>query len=109
MAALRWESVQIKGPDSAGIATLTLNRPSRFNALNPALFQEIPAAIRALDLDPAIRVIIVNAAGPHFCSGIDLSHLTATVGMPHHELFVLFGGVAALYQLVCVPKDCLGF
>lgn len=80
MAALRWESVQVQGPDSTGIATLTLNLPSRYNALNPLLFEEIPAAIRALDLDLAVRVIIVNGAGPHFCSGIDLSHFATTFG-----------------------------
>ncbi|XP_024399333.1 delta(3,5)-Delta(2,4)-dienoyl-CoA isomerase, peroxisomal [Physcomitrium patens] len=81
MAAERvWESVKVEGPDSAGVATLTLHRPSRFNALNPSLFQEIPAAIRALDMDPAVRVVILNAAGQHFCSGIDLSFFTTVVG-----------------------------
>lgn len=86
MAAERvWESVKVEGPDSAGVATLTLHRPSRFNALNPSLFQEIPAAIRALDMDPAVRVVILNAAGQHFCSGIDLSFFTTVVGM-HNSL-----------------------
>jgi enoyl-CoA hydratase/carnithine racemase len=86
MAAPQWETVRIDGPDSAGIATLTLNRPSRFNALNPSLFQEIPAAVRVLDLDPATRVIIVNAAGRHFCSGIDLTHFSAIIGMAQYSL-----------------------
>ena len=91
MAGLRWGSLTIAGPDSTGIAALTLNQPARFNALNPSFFQEIPAAIRALDLDPAVRVIIVNAAGPHFCSGIDLSHFASYIGMPQNRL--LFGGL----------------
>jgi enoyl-CoA hydratase/carnithine racemase len=91
MAAPQWETVRIDGPDSAGIATLTLNRPSRFNALNPSLFQEIPAAVRVLDLDPATRVIIVNAAGRHFCSGIDLTHFSAIIGMAQYSHCVLKG------------------
>lgn len=75
-----WESVLVHGPDSAGIATLTLNRPSKFNALDSSLFEELPAAVQTLDLNPAVRVIIMNAAGPHFCAGIDLSHFEKEFG-----------------------------
>ena len=72
MADRSWESIEVQGPDSDGVATLTLNRPARFNTLYNALFKELRDAIRALDFNPDVRVIILNAAGPHFCAGIDL-------------------------------------
>lgn len=74
-----WESVKIELPDATGVASVFLNRPSRANALNHALFRELPLALRELDDNPSVRVIILSAAGKrHFCAGIDLETLSST-------------------------------
>ncbi len=56
----------------AGIAVLWLARPEKLNALNRALWDEIPAAVTQLDADPDVRVIVLAGQGKAFCAGIDL-------------------------------------
>jgi enoyl-CoA hydratase/carnithine racemase len=55
----------------AGIATITLNRPDKMNALTPNLEAEIHRAFDAADADRAVRVIILTGAGRGFCAGYD--------------------------------------
>ena len=55
-----------------GIATLTLSRPERLNAVNAAMLREIVAALDAADGDDGIRAVIVTGAGRAFCAGADL-------------------------------------
>ena len=52
------------------VLVLTLNRPERLNAAPPALFDELRAAIEALD---GARAVLVTGAGRGFCSGADVS------------------------------------
>ena len=56
-----------------GIATVTLNRPDVFNAMNPKMMNELIAAFDAIDADDAVRVAVVTGAGKGFCGGADLS------------------------------------
>ncbi|MEP4651395.1 MAG: enoyl-CoA hydratase-related protein [Ilumatobacter sp.] len=59
-----------------GIATLTLNRPSKLNSLNPELVCRLADAWDQLAADPTIRVAIVTGAGERaFCTGADLGQL----------------------------------
>jgi 2-(1,2-epoxy-1,2-dihydrophenyl)acetyl-CoA isomerase len=55
------------------VATLTLNRPEKLNALNPSLLQETAAVIREMNDDDKIKALIITGAGRGFCSGADLS------------------------------------
>jgi enoyl-CoA hydratase/carnithine racemase len=59
----------------AGVATVTLNRPDRRNAMNTALLQGLRAAIESLDERRDVRVVVVRGAGPAFCSGMDLKEM----------------------------------
>ena len=59
-----------------GVATLTLNRPAKRNALNRALLDGLRAAFERLEGDPAVRVVVVRGNGPAFCSGMDLDELS---------------------------------
>jgi len=57
------------------IATITLNRPDRLNALLPDMGPHYADLLRRADADPEVRVIIVTGAGRGFCSGADLEVL----------------------------------
>lgn len=57
------------------IATLTLNRPEKRNALNDAVIEELKASLRKASDDQSIKAIVVTGAGKDFCSGADLSAL----------------------------------
>ncbi len=53
------------------IATITLNRPERMNALTPIMLGELHAAFDRADADKGVKVIIMTGAGNAFCSGFD--------------------------------------
>ena len=55
-----------------GVATLTLNRPEKLNTFNTPLATQFDAALRQLDEDARVRVVILRGAGRVFCAGIDL-------------------------------------
>ncbi len=60
------------------VATLTLNRPAKLNAVTPAMAEAIVAACRRCDADPEIRAVVLTASGERaFCAGSDVSELTA--------------------------------
>lgn len=61
-----------------GVATVTLNRPERRNALNTQLLGELITALEAARDDPEVRVIILTGAGDKaFCAGADLGGVAA--------------------------------
>jgi enoyl-CoA hydratase/carnithine racemase len=53
------------------IATITLNRPERMNALTPSLLKELHRAFNQADADKKVKVIILTGAGAAFCAGFD--------------------------------------
>src|SRR3954447_16228830 len=55
-----------------GVATLTLNRPDAFNALNLALRRDLFHATLELDGDPDVRAVVITGAGKAFCAGGDV-------------------------------------
>ena len=57
------------------IATLTLNRPGKRNALNDAMIEQLKVSLRKANEEPAIKAIAITGAGKDFCSGADLSAL----------------------------------
>ncbi len=63
-----------------GIATVTLNRPDKRNAMNAALLAALAAAFDGLDANRDVRVVVVRGAGPAFCSGMDLREMEQRQG-----------------------------
>lgn len=59
--------------DAAGIATLTLNRPEKLNAITPALMVDLRAHLSAIASDEAVRCVVLTGAGRSFCAGHDLT------------------------------------
>ena len=59
----------------AGIATITLNRPERLNALTFAVYKELRDTFQRLDTEPSVRAIIITGAGRAFCSGGDVEDI----------------------------------
>ena len=62
----------------AGVATLTLQRSHKRNALNAALVGELRAALAEADGDGSVRVIAMQGAGTDFCAGADLEEIAAS-------------------------------
>jgi methylglutaconyl-CoA hydratase len=61
-----------------GVLTLTLNRPSKRNAINGELLDLLHSALEGADLDPEVRVVVIRGAGKDFCAGADLDELLAS-------------------------------
>jgi feruloyl-CoA hydratase/lyase len=55
-----------------GIATVTLARPEKKNALSPSMNAEILDAVTRVESDPSIRALVLTGAGDSFCAGLDL-------------------------------------
>ena len=66
--------------DADGVATLTLNRPEKLNALTPATFHELRAHLDAIDADASVRCVVLTGAGRSFCAGNDLDAIAAGEG-----------------------------
>jgi len=62
-----------------GVATLTLNRPERLNALGDTLRDDLHDAITRASGDPGVRAMVVTGAGKGFCSGGDVKAMNESV------------------------------
>jgi len=62
------------------VATLTLNRPERLNAINAELPRDLRSAVERADSDPDVHVIVLAGAGKGFCGGYDLVEFAETEG-----------------------------
>ena len=69
------DSFQYAFDPESGVATLTLDRPERLNALTFQVYQELRDAFRALDTEPGVRSILLTGAGRAFCSGGDVEDI----------------------------------
>ncbi len=63
---------------SAGVARITLDSPSKRNALSQALMSQLSARLGAAQDDESVRVIVLTHTGPVFCAGMDLSEARGT-------------------------------
>jgi len=57
---------------TGGVATITLNRPQRLNALNAVMIGELRHALKAVTDSPALRCLLLTGTGRGFCAGADL-------------------------------------
>ena len=59
------------------VATITLNRPARRNALTGPMLDDLAEKVRLADADPGVRAIVLTGAGEGFCAGLDLAEAAA--------------------------------
>ncbi len=60
---------------ASGVATITLNRPERLNALTFEVYGELRDTFRALDVEQGVRAVLLTGAGRAFCSGGDVEDI----------------------------------
>ena len=72
--------------DDGRLATVTLNRPDKLNALNLTMFEELRAHLDALATDTTIGCVVLTGAGRSFCAGNDLAAI-ASGDRPANRLF----------------------
>ena len=58
--------------DADGVATLTLNRPDKLNALNPSVFVELRQHLDKIAEDSLVKCVVLTGSGRAFCAGHDL-------------------------------------
>ena len=58
-----------------GVATITLNRPERLNALTFEVYAELRDTFAALDTEPDVRAVVITGAGRAFCTGGDVEDI----------------------------------
>ena len=68
----------------AGIATITLNRPEKKNAINGQMWRDLRGVLRQIVDEDAVRCVVLTGAGGEFCSGADLS--SRGEAPPRHQL-----------------------
>lgn len=68
---MAYENVLLQVEDA--IATLTLNRPTKMNALSDGLLLDMQGALDEIEKDKSVRAAIITGAGKAFCAGFDLS------------------------------------
>lgn len=57
---------------TAGVLTLRLNRPSKYNAISTAMLSQLRGCLANAQHDPAIRVVVLTGSGPAFAAGADI-------------------------------------
>jgi enoyl-CoA hydratase/carnithine racemase len=82
------------------VATVTLSRPEKHNALDPAMFEAIVAAAEQVESTPGVRAVVLHGDGPSFCSGIDLASLVSGENGLDRSLEALRGPVPNRFQRV---------
>lgn len=71
----------------SNIALITLNRPSKLNALSPDLWTALNGALKSLESNPSVHVYVLTSSGKHFCVGADVDQFlnltTSKVSITH--------------------------
>jgi methylglutaconyl-CoA hydratase len=74
-------AIERQGP----IGLITLNRPERHNAFDDALIVELTEALRTMEADEAVRMVVLAGSGPSFCAGADLNWMKRMAGYSKDE------------------------
>ncbi len=103
-----YETITLK-TDGRGVATLTLDRPEKHNALSAQMIAELTQAAGQLASDEAVRVVILAASGKSFCAGGDLGWMQAQMAADPDTRFTEARKLAEMLNaLNTLPKPLIG-
>ena len=71
--------------DARGVHSLVLNRPAAFNALSEEMLAALQAALDAIALDDAARIVVLSAQGKVFCAGHNLKEMRAQPELAYYQ------------------------
>lgn len=95
--------------ENQGIATITLNRPEKRNALNQPLIQEFLNTLKSLAQNEAVRVVILQGKGDNFCAGGDIQNMQEIANASQSDNIKDAELLAELlFQLYHMPKPTMG-
>ena len=95
--------------DARGVATLTLNRPERHNALSGLMIDELTTAALHLADNPGIRIVILTGVGVSFCAGGDLGWMQEQVKATRAQRIEEARKLALMLKaLLDLPKPLIG-
>lgn len=95
--------------DARGVATCTLNRPEKRNAMTDRMLAEFIDMAGRMSADPAIRAVILTGAGDFFCAGGDLSWMKQQIEADRPTRMKQARGLAdALFVLNTMDKPLIG-
>lgn len=83
-----------------GVATLTLNRPDKRNALSAELVQALKTALDAARTDDDVHIVAIRGRGPDFCAGGDLTELERVSHLSREENLEDARSLGALLSMV---------
>ncbi|WP_209597684.1 crotonase/enoyl-CoA hydratase family protein [Ruegeria sp. HKCCSP351] len=103
-----FETISISA-DERGVATLTLDRADKHNALSGQMITELTQAASQLGQDGAVRAVVLTAAGKTFCAGGDLGWMQDQMAADKATRFVEARKLAEMLQaLNTMPKPLIG-
>ncbi len=103
-----FETITLK-TDERGVATLTLDRPEKHNALSAQMIAELTQAAGQLASDEAVRVVVLAASGKSFCAGGDLGWMQAQMAADPETRFTEARKLAEMLNaLNTLPKPLIG-
>lgn len=103
-----FETISISA-DERGVATLTLDRAEKHNALSGQMITELTQAASQLGQDGSVRVVVLAAAGKTFCAGGDLGWMQDQMAADKATRFVEARKLAEMLQaLNTMPKPLIG-
>jgi methylglutaconyl-CoA hydratase len=103
-----FETIRID-TDDRGVATLTMNRPDKHNAMSAQMLADLTEAADQLARDPAVRVVVLTGAGKSFCAGGDLGWMREQMQMDAQTRSREAGKLATMLgALNALPKPLIG-
>ncbi len=95
--------------DARGVATLTLDRPEKHNAMSALMISELTQAAAQLGADDTVRVVVLTGAGKSFCAGGDLGWMQDQMAADPETRFAEARKLAEMLQaLNTMPKPLIG-
>ncbi|GDY39004.1 enoyl-CoA hydratase [Acidovorax sp. NB1] len=85
MTTTNFDDVLQTTRDARGVVTLTLNDPTRFNALGSEMLAALQQALDGAGRDESVRVVVLAAAGKAFCAGHNLKDMAAHPDLAYYQ------------------------